>query len=140
MKRKLALLWVAVVLILSSCTAQKINKQLQELSENLSNANVHLRGHLILFGEFKGDLSSLTFDRYLTLLEQNEEFSTKGVAKMVKQSDQHYFIAKKNTFFIVVYSKKLNAVISDNALTAFCDSIKVLKKNEPIPDLVKFIK
>lgn len=139
MKRNLALLSIAVVLILSSCTAQKINKQLQGFSENFSTANSHLLGHLMLFGDYKGDLSNLTYDKYLSSLKQNEEFSTKNVTETVQQSDQHYFKAKKNTFLIVIYSKKLNAVIFDNAGTAFCDSIKVLKNNEPVPDLSIFI-
>lgn len=95
--------------------------------------------HLMLFGEYKGDLSNLTYDKYLSSLKQNEEFSTKNVTETVQQSDQHYFKAKKNTFLIVIYSKKLNAVIFDNAGTAFCDSIKVLKNNEPVPDLSIFI-
>jgi hypothetical protein len=140
MKRNLASFSIVVILILSSCTAQKINKQLQEFSENFSTANVHLRGHLMLFGDYKGDLSTLTYDKYITLLKQNEEFSTKGVEKIVQQSDHHYFIVKKNTFLIVIYSKKLNAIIFDNASTAFCDSVHVLKKHEPIPDLARFIK
>ncbi|MGA3015031.1 MAG: hypothetical protein ABSD71_13475 [Bacteroidales bacterium] len=139
MKRNFTILSIAVVLIFS-CTTQKVQKQLDEFLEAFPTANYHLRGHLMKFGEYKGDLSNLTYDKYLTLLEQNEEFSTQGVAKTVKQSNQHYFVSKKNTFFIVIYSKKLNAVIFDNASTTFCDSIKVLKKNEPVPNLVKFIK
>jgi len=139
MKRNFTLLSLAVILILSSCTAQKINKQLQEFSENLATADIQLRGHLMLIGEYKGDLSNLTYDKYLFLLKQNEKFSTKGVAETVQQSDQHYFTTKRNTFLIVIYSKKMNAVIFDDANTAFCDSIKVLKNNEPIPNLSGFI-
>ena len=81
----------------------------------------------------------MTYDKYLSLLKQNEEVSTKGVSETVQQSDQHYFRANNNTFLIVIYSKHMNAVIFDNAETAFCDSIKCLKKNESIQDLKGFI-
>jgi hypothetical protein len=139
MKRNLVLLSIGVLLIITSCKAQQITKHLQEFSENFATANTHLAGHLMLFGDYKGDLSTLTYEQYLSLLKQNEQFSTKDVWGIVIKSDEHYFKASKNTFFIVIYSKQLNAVIFDNASTTICDSIKVLKKNEPVPDLVGFI-
>lgn len=139
MKRNLYLLSVGVLLVITSCKAQQISKHLQEFSENFATANSHLAGHLMLFGEYKGDLSTLTYEQYLSLLKQNEQYSTKDVTETVQASDQHYFKATKNTFFIVIYSKKLNAIIFDNAGTAFCDSIKVLKKHEIVPDLSGFI-
>ena len=139
MKRTLYLLSVGVLLIITSCKAQQISKHLQEFSENFSTANNHLAGHLMLFGEYKGDLSTLTYEQYLSLLKQNEQFSTKDVWEIVQKSDEHYFKAGKTTFFIVIYSKKLSAVIYDNASTTRCDSIKPLMKNKPVPDLSGFI-
>lgn len=129
-----------MVLIFTSCQAQKINNHLQKFSEQLSTANVHLFGHLMLFGEYKGNLSTLSYEKYLILLKENELYSTKNVAKTVQQADQHLFIAKDSTFYIVVYSKKLNAVVFDNASTSFCDSIKVLQKDEVVPELSTFIR
>jgi len=143
MKRNLFFISIALVLLISSCRAQKINHNLQEFIEDFSTANVHLLGHLMLYGDnigdYKGDISTLTYDKYLVLLKDSETISTKNITKTVKNADRHFFLAKKNTFLIVIYSKQLNAVIYDNAATAFCDSVKVFQKNEPIPDLAGFI-
>ena len=140
MKKNLLLLSTLVFLVLSCCHVQKPNQSLQEFTEKFPTANVQLRGHLILFGDYKGDLSKLTYDNYISLLKQNEQPSTKGVEEIVEHADQHYFKAEKNTFLIVIYSKMLNAVIFDNATTTFCDSIKVFKTNEPVPALSGFIR
>jgi hypothetical protein len=140
MKRNKYLLPIVIVLIFLSCLAQKVNQNLQEFSQSFSSANSQLYGHLMLFGEYKGDLSTLTYDKYVVLLKQNEKFSTKNVAEIIRHSDQHFFEARRNTFLIIIYSTKLNAVIYDNASTSFCDSIKVLKENEPVPDLRGFIR
>lgn len=140
MKKHISLLLFAAVLILSSCHAQKINKRLQEFSQNLATADIELRGKLILIGEYKGDLSTLTYDNYLVQLRNNEKISTKGVADIVQQSNQQYFEAKKNTFFLVIYSKRLNVIIFDDANTFGCDSIKVLKNNEAVPKLSNLIR
>jgi hypothetical protein len=139
MKRTFYLLSITIFLIFSSCVAQKIDENLQTFSRKFATANHQLWGHLLLF-EYKDDLSTLTYDKYLSLLQQNEKYSTKNVSEIVRKSDQHYFEAKKNTFLIVIYSKKLNAVIYDNASTSIFDSIKPLTENEPVPALIGLIR
>jgi hypothetical protein len=131
---------IFLVLIFSSCQTQKINSHLQKFSQQLSTANVHLLGHLMLFGDYKGNLSTLTYDKYLILLNENELYSTKNIANTVQSSDQHLFKAKDSTFYVVIYSKEMNAVVFDDASTSFCDSIKVLKNYEVVPELSKFIR
>jgi len=140
MKRITSLLIAVGFLTLPACHTTQVNADLQKFAQNFSTANVHLYGHLLLFGEYKGDLSALTYDQYLPLLKQNEQVSTQGVAEIVKKSNDHYFTVDKKTFMIVIYIKKWNAVIYDDASTAFCDSIKVLNKSEPIPKLENFIR
>ena len=141
MKKGFILLIVSV-LIFSSCVvhSQTKNKQLQEFSTALSSANIKLRGKLLLFGEFKGDLSKLTYARYLKLLKENENTSNKGVVELIQGSEKHVFAVKNKSFLIAIYSKYLNAVLYDDANTSFTDSIHVLSTNEKIPDLNEFIK
>ncbi len=57
----------------------------------------------------------------------------------IRKAEKHIFATKKNTFLIAIYSKQLNVVLYDDANTAMVDSVKVLLKNEKIPDLVDFI-
>ena len=140
MERKICLFLITVVLILTSCaTDKKINERLQKFALAFPTENVQLRGKLILFGEYKGDLSTLTYERYISLLKDNEKESTKDVTKLVSHSKQHYFSAGTRTFMVVIYSKKIRAVVFDDANTFGCDSIKVIKKKEPVPDLKTFI-
>ena len=138
--KKPFLLFIVTVVLLSSCQAQKINSHLQKFSQQFATANMHLLGHLMLFGDYKGNLSTLTYEKYLILLKENELYSTKDVAKTVQQSDQHLFIAKDSTFYVVIYSKRMNAVVCDDANTSFCDSIKILQQNEVVPELKTFIR
>ena len=140
MQSTIRLLSIVILLALASCQSQKISKYCHEFSMDFSSANVQLRGELRSFGEYKGNLSNLTYEKYLALLKENERISTQGVAETVRESDLHFFRADTNTFFIVIYSKHLRAVICDNANTAFCDSIKFVKKKEPVPDLQGFIR
>jgi 23S rRNA G2445 N2-methylase RlmL len=138
--KKTFLLFIVTAVLLSSCQAQKINSHLQKFSQQFATANMHLLGHLMLFGDYKGNLSTLTYEKYLILLKENELYSTKDVAKIVQQTDQHLFIAKDSTFYVVIYSKKMNAVVFDEPTTSFCDSIKILQQNEVVPELKTFIR
>uniref|UniRef100_UPI0032170305 hypothetical protein n=1 Tax=uncultured Draconibacterium sp. TaxID=1573823 RepID=UPI0032170305 len=119
--------------------AQTNNKKLEEFVIDLSSANNKLRGKLKLIGEYKGDLSALTFNHYIKLLTQNEVYSNKGISAIIEEAEDHLFVAEKKTFHIVIYSKKLNAVLYDNANTAEIDSVIVLQKNQNIPELKDLI-
>jgi hypothetical protein len=139
MKKGIILLIVSVFFAVSLSQAQPKNKKLQEFVVDLSSVNIKLRGQLNLFGEFKGDLSNLGYERYLQLLKESENTSSKGVYEIIQKSDKHLFVTNKSSFLIAIYSKELNAVLYDDANTAFTDSIKVLNGVEPIPDLQEFI-
>lgn len=139
MKKTIIHSWRLVSRLLSSLLGLIPDEKLQEFSQSFATANVQVRGFLKLFSDDKNGLSTLTFENYLTLLKQNVKYSTKNVWKIVQQSDQHYFKTDKNTFFVAIYSKKLNAIIIDNAATPFCDVVKTLLKGEPIPNLSKII-
>ena len=106
---------------------------------DLSSANVKLRGNLILFGEYKGDLSALNYEKYLELLKQNEVPSNRGVANIIKKADAHFFAVKSNTFLIAIYSKDLNVMLYDDANTAFTDSILIIQEGMIAPALSEFI-
>lgn len=140
MNRQSLFITFIAVLLLSSCRVQKINQGVHEFSQDLSDANIKLRGKLMLIGNYKDDLSTLTYENYLILLKKNERPSTVGVVETIQNSDSHLFVPKENTFLIVIYSRKLKAVIFDDASTALCDSIKSIDENEPVPDLTRFIK
>lgn len=94
----------------------------------------------MLFGKYKNNLSSLTYESYIEMLKKSELKSNKGIAKTVSKVEDKYFQSEPKTFVIVIYSKKWNAIICDDANTAFVDSIKVLSPNEKVPDLKRFIK
>lgn len=123
----------------SFAQSQLKNKELQEFVIDLSSANTKLKGKLLLFGQYKNDLSTLTFDRYLQLLKENESVSDKGIAEAIRNADQHLFTSSKNTFSIAIYSKELNAIVYDDANSAFIDSVKPIENEEKLPSLNEFV-
>jgi hypothetical protein len=139
MKSKILLVVAGLFIIFSSCKAQAVNKDLNEFAIDLASSNIKLRGSLLLFGEYTNNLSALTFERYCFLLKQHETPSTKGVYKVIKESNKHFFHSDTSSFRVVLYIKKFNAVIFDDANTFGIDSIKILRSNEEVPDLVEFI-
>lgn len=141
MKKGFFLLIIGMCLFCSDNYSQphEKNKKLEEFVIDLSSANVKLRGKLSLFGQYKDDLSSLTYDRYLELLRENEKTSNKGIAELIQKADQHIFATKRNSFLIAIYSKELKAVLYDDASSSFTDSIITLEPNERIPNLYEFI-
>lgn len=140
MKSKVVLYLLVGLITLSSCRAQKVNKSLHEFTNDFASANVQLRGELRLFGEYKGDLSTLTYESYLEHLKANNRVSSQGVFEVVINSDQQQFLAKTNTFLIVIYSKRLNAIVFDDANTSRCDSVRIFQKGDSIPDISRFIR
>jgi len=119
--------------------SQTKSKELQEFVIDLSSSNTKLKGKLLLFGPYKNDLSSLTYDKYLQLLKENESVSDKGIAEAIRKADQHLFTAGKNTFSIAIYSKELNAIVYDDANSAFIDSVKPIENGEKLPSLNEFV-
>ncbi len=138
--RNVFLLTVIVLISVSMCSAQNISKDLYEFALDFSSINVKVRGELILFGKYKNDLSLLTYDSYIEKLKKSEMKSNKGISETINEAEKKYFQSKSKTFIVVIYSKRLNAIICDDANTAFVDSIKILNPNERIPDLRSFIK
>ena len=140
MKKGFILLVLSVLFFSSCVVSQPKNKKLTEFVTDLSSVNGKLRGKLMLFGEYKGNLSTLTYSRYIELLRENETNSSKGVVELIQDAEKHIFAVKNNSFIIGIYSKQLNAVLYDDAYTPFTDSVKVLTKDEKVPGLIKFIK
>lgn len=138
--KKLFLLMLGIFLSILICSAQKVSKDLQEFAMDFSSTNVKIRGELMLFGKYKNNLSSLTYELYIEMLKKSELKSNKGIAKTVSKVEDKYFQSEPKTFVIVIYSKKWNAIICDDANTAFVDSIKLLSPNEKVPDLKRFVK
>lgn len=130
---------LSVFFYVSICFAQKIDKDLQEFAQDLSSINVKIRGDLMLFGKYKGNLTEMTYGSYIQMLKKSEMKSNKGISEIINKADKKYFQSKSNTFIIVIYSKKMNAIICDNANTAFIDFVKVLGPDENIPDLKSFV-
>ena len=139
MKSKILLLVAGLLIVFSSCKAQTVNKDLNEFAIDLASSNIKLRGSLLLIGEYTNNLSTLTFERYCFLLKQHETPSTKGVSKLIKEANNHLFHSDTSSFQVVLYIKRFNAVIFDDANTFGIDSIKILMSNEKVPDLFEFI-
>lgn len=142
MKKEFILLIVGILLLGSCVNAQSDvkNKKLQEFVTDLSSANVKLRGKLLLFGQYKNDLSSLTYSRYIELLKENESSSNEGIADFIQKADRHVFATKRNSFCIAIFSKELKAVIYDDANTSFLDFVKTITQNEEPTNLSDLIK
>jgi hypothetical protein len=138
MKRKILLLIAGLIIVFSSSTAQSVNKRLNEFAIDLAASNIKLRGSLLLIGEYTDNLSALTFERYCVLLKQHETPSTKGVSKVIREANNHFFHSDTSTFKIVLYIKKFDAIIFDDANTFGIDSIKILMRNEKVPELIEF--
>jgi hypothetical protein len=136
MKKSIIILVALFICALSQ--AQSQNKELEEFAMDLSSINVQVRGNILLFGKYKGDLSNFTYETYLDVLKKMEKNSNKSVLSTIQQADKHYFSTKRNSFIIAIYSRKLKAVIVDDANTAFPDSLKIFRDNEKIPDLKFF--
>lgn len=139
MRRIFILLIISVLFIGESCQAQAKNKKLEEFVMDFSSANNKLRGKLNLLGEYRGDLSTLTYECYIELLQKSETKSNEGITAIIANADKHLFAAKKNSFLITIYSTELNAVLFDDANTFLTDSIVVLSKNQVVPELIEFI-
>jgi hypothetical protein len=141
MKKVFSILIISVLLVglSSQAQSQTKNKKLEEFVSDLPTANNKLRAKLNLKGEYKGNLSALTYTRYLELLKGNEVKSNEGITEIIANADKHLFAAKENSFLIAIYSKELNVVLFDDANNSFTDSVMVLSKNQKIPDLVEFV-
>jgi len=139
MKSKILLIIAGSFIIFSSCKAQAINKDLNEFAIDLSSSNIKLRGSLLLIGEYMDNLSALTFERYYVLLKQHETPSTKGVSEEVKEADNHFFRTNTSSFQVVLYIKKFDAIIFDDANTFGIDSVKILRSDEKVPNLTEFL-
>ena len=93
----------------------------------------------MLFGKYKGNLIPLIYESYFEILKKSEMKSNNGISEIINKADKKHFQSKSNTFIIVIYSKKMNAIICDNANTAFIDSVKILSPEENNPDLKSFV-
>ena len=139
MKKNYILTLLCLLLTISCVHSQSDKKQIHELVTDLSTANVKLRGKLLLFGKYEGNLSTLSFQKYLKLLKENESESNKGLSDIIMRADKHLFKANKNTFIIAFYSNELNVMICDDANTSIADSVVVLNK-QVLPNLNEFFK
>jgi len=139
MKKRILLLIVSIFSLSICVQSQPENKQLQKFKTALVASNTIILGDLQGEIETK-DISKLTYDRYMELLKKDRNRLTKMVMKIIKRSNKHLFAVKNNSFLIAIYSKRLNAVLYDDADTTIkTDSVHVLSKNEKIPDLNEFI-
>lgn len=137
--RNISFLLLTLLVFTSSCITRNADeKALQSFCNAFSSVNVKVRGEYALFVD--ENLSGLNYETYIGKVDAEEKASGKDVAEIVKSAEKRYFEPRPNTFVIVIYSKQMNAVICDDANTAFIDSVRVLKKHEPVPDLKSFVK
>lgn len=140
MNKEIILILIVLIFNCNISQAKEKDKKLNEFAVDLASANIKLRGTLRLSPEFNGDLSTLSYNYYLVALKNSETKSNKGISKIIRKSEGHVFGVKNNSFLIAVYSKKLSAVLFDDANTMRLDSIIVINKKEPIPGLTEMVK
>ncbi len=138
MKKTLLLI---IVLILSGCSGtSNIEKKItQEFLSDLASENNRLEADLYL-DVFNGDLSSLTYDYYLTYITKNEAPSAKGFSSIVKLADYHFFKAQKEKFILALLFNNESIIICDDSHTAFVDSFSIIVDKTKIPELSNFAK
>ena len=131
---KLYYLLLAVVFYGCTCSTTTQSELNADFFSDLGSENNRIEGDLSL-DYFNDDLTSLTYDYYLTYITKNEAPSAKGLSKLIKQADYHYFTTGKEYFIIALYYRESNTIICDNSNTAFLDSVKTYNVNDSIPDL-----
>ena len=120
--------------------AQRPYQKPDDFIFDLGSSNNKLKGNLLLSGEFKDDLTNLTFEKYLIVLKQSEKSANQGLAEVIRKTDQHFFTTKEKSFLIAVYSKEFNLVLFDDAATQKTDSVIHLQKDGIVPVLSEFAK
>lgn len=123
----------------SAGTSTIEKKIAQELLSDLASENNRLESDLFL-DVFNGDLSSLTYDYYLTYITKNEAPSAKGFSVIVKSADYHFFRAQREKFILALLYKDEKVMICDDSHTAFIDSCFPNVDKTKIPELADFAK
>ncbi len=136
---KLKTIILLITTIFSGCTFYSSidNKLDQDFLTDFASENYRIAGDLYL-DYYNENLSTLSYDYYLTFISKNEAPSAKGFSKIVKNADYHYFKTQKNCFLLALYYKKENMIICDNSNTAFLDSVKTYSSKDTIPELSQF--
>lgn len=134
-------LLIIIVLILGGCTGTSTSEKkiTQEFLSDLASENNRLEADLYL-DVFNGDLSTLTYDYYLTYITKNEAPSAKGFSAIVKSADYHFFRAQKEKFILALLYKDEKKLICDDSHTAFVDSCLPIINKIKIPELSDFAK
>ena len=124
-----------ISLSICACTCSKdFNRTIdQDFISDLASENNRIAGDL--YFDYNSDLSNLTYDSYLTFITKNEKPSSIGFSKKVKNADYHYFRSNKNAFVIALYYINERTMLCDNSNTSFLDSVKVIGKEDSIPEL-----
>jgi len=117
-------------------TESKLNEAFQE---QFKTENRRIRGVLYLT-RFNKDLDSLTYDFYIQYLDSCNTPSAKGLAEVIRSSDEHYFQTRKNSFLIALLYKKERAILIDDAFTNKLDTVFVVKAGDELPNLKEFSK
>lgn len=130
-------IFILITLLILSCRSDQDKRLNQDFLSDFASENNRIAGDLYL-DYFNEDLSSLTYDYYLTFITKNEAPSARGYSILVKNADYHYFKARRESFVIALYYKKERSIICDNSNTAFLDSLKTFLENDTIPELSEF--
>ena len=132
MKIILALL-IALFISACSCSKELTRPIDQDFIGDLASENNRIAGDL--YFDMDSDLSSLTYDDYLTYITMHESASSVGFSKKVKGADYHYFSTSTHAFVVALYYINERTLLCDNSNTAFLDSVIVLEENETVPEL-----
>lgn len=132
---------ILIAIIIGGCaTSPKVEKKItQDFLSDLASENNRLEADLYL-DVFNGDLTSLTYDYYLTYITKNEAPSAKGFSAIVKLADYHYFRPQKEKFVLVLFYEEEKMIICDDSHTAFVDSCLPNIDITNIPELSDFAK
>lgn len=115
---------VILFFLICACSAKSVTKsESDKISLDMSAFNYRVSGQLFRSdGELKGDLSKLSLQKYLTLLQNESTTSEKDYADFVRDHDLEFRIATNRYEFVVCFrSLNLHYGLCDIAGTNFID-------------------
>lgn len=136
MKRTVLLL-VTLIIAGCSCSVGTDYQLSDDFLTDFAAENNRMEGDLTL-DVYHGNLSTMTYDFYLSYIAENEAPSAAGFSFIVKAATRQYFKATRTNFIVVLYYPRERKILVDNSDTPFLDFVKVLGDNESIGDLSQY--
>lgn len=133
MKKTIRMCAVAFALVmLASCDDSIVVTQ--AFLTDLGSENCRLASDMSL-DVFKGPLDTLTYEFYLSYVEQHQAISAKGLADGIRKSSDHYLRGHGSMFLLGLLFDKERKLVMDKSRTTRIDSLVTWNEGDPAPRL-----